>query len=236
MFGHRGAPATGLPENSYASFARALADGATALETDAHRTEDGVVVLSHDPVVRGVEIRAATLADVRAVDRGGGERVPVLTDFLARFPSVPVNIDIKQIEPAMEPDVVRAVGDHAPRVLLASFHVDALRRVRALGYAGPTGLARAEIRALLLFPRALLRLRGIRGARAQVPRGRGRLRFDTPAFVAKCHALGLRVDYWTVNDVDEARALLDLGADGIMSDAPATVRPAFITRGLRASP
>ena len=41
-----------------------------------------------------------------------------------------------------------------------------------------------------------------------------------------CHR-GLRVDFWTVNDPTTARRLLDLGADGIMTDDPAALAPLF---------
>ena len=53
---------------------------------------------------------------------------------------------------------------------------------------------------------------------------------DRAAFIAKCHSLGLRVDFWTVDDPDEARRLLELGADGIMTNDPAAVRPVFASR------
>ena len=124
------------------------------------------------------------------------------------------------------------------RVVLASFHTSALKRVRALGYTGPTGLGRNEVARLLLAPLPLLRVWKLRGARAQVPRQSGTRRLDTRAFIDRCHLLGVRVDYWTVNDEDEARALLALGADGIMSDAPGKVRGAFTsaTADPRASP
>ena len=44
-------------------------------------------------------------------------------------------------------------------------------------------------------------------------------------FIAKCHSLGLRVDFWVIDDRDEAERLLALGADGIMTNDPATLRP-----------
>ena len=59
--GHRGA--RGLaPENTLAGFAKALEIGVTTLETDLAVTKDGVIVLSHDPVlnpdiVRGTDGR-----------------------------------------------------------------------------------------------------------------------------------------------------------------------------------
>jgi glycerophosphoryl diester phosphodiesterase len=229
LFGHRGAPATGLPENSMASFARALADGATALESDVHRTRDGHIVISHDPIVQNVTIREVTLAELRALDLGGGERMPTLLEVLAAFRDVPINIDLKQ--QGIAQDVARLLVEHneAERVLLASFHVSELAAVRAAGYPGPTGLAKDEVVRLVALPWPVHKLWRLRGARAQVPMRSGRIRFDTAAFVARCHALDVRVDYWTINDVDDARALVAIGADGIMSDDPARVRPALAT-------
>jgi glycerophosphoryl diester phosphodiesterase len=240
LFGHRGAPATGLSENSIASFARALADGATALETDVHTTKDGLVVCAHDPTLRTSTSTSSSTARARIVDhthadllamRSERERdhgtLPLLRDVLDRFRDVPVNLDIKQAEPRMERAVVDVIGADAERCLLASFHPTALDRVRALGYRGPTGLGKNEIARIVAAPSFVARLWKPKGARAQVPKQSGRFRFDTRAFVDACHALGIAVDYWVINDVDDARALLALGADGIMSDAPGTVAAAF---------
>jgi glycerophosphoryl diester phosphodiesterase len=56
--GHRGA--RGLaPENTLAGFARTLEIGVTTLETDLAITKDGVVVLSHDPVLNPDIVRGA---------------------------------------------------------------------------------------------------------------------------------------------------------------------------------
>ena len=82
--GHRGA--RGLaPENTLAAFARALEIGVTTLETDLAVTKDGVLVLSHDPVlnpdiVRGADgkwlsapgpaINTLTLAEIKRFDVG----------------------------------------------------------------------------------------------------------------------------------------------------------------------
>ena len=52
---------------------------------------------------------------------------------------------------------------------------------------------------------------------------KGPLAFDRRGFIDKCHALGLAVDFWVINDVDVARRLVELGADGIMTDDPARI-------------
>ena len=96
--GHRGA--RGLaPENTLAGFARALEIGVTTLETDLAVTKDGVLVLSHDPVlnpdiVRGPDgqwlaapgpaINSLTLAELKRYDIG---RIKPGTKYAQQFPS-----------------------------------------------------------------------------------------------------------------------------------------------------
>jgi glycerophosphoryl diester phosphodiesterase len=42
----------------------------------------------------------------------------------------------------------------------------------------------------------------------------------TRRFLEAAHGRGVRVDVWTINDPDEMRRMLDLGADGVMTDCP----------------
>ena len=58
------------------------------------------------------------------------------------------------------------------------------------------------------------------GDRVQVPIQSKPFTFASTWFIQKCRALGLYVDFWTINDEDEAMSLLDLGVDGIMTDDP----------------
>jgi glycerophosphoryl diester phosphodiesterase len=55
LLGHRGARGIrSIPENTIASFDRALADGCDGFEFDVRLTADGEAVICHDPVFRGV--------------------------------------------------------------------------------------------------------------------------------------------------------------------------------------
>jgi glycerophosphoryl diester phosphodiesterase len=248
LYAHRGAAAE-LPENTIPSFERALAVGATALETDVHVTRDGHVVVSHDPTgerAAGVAraIRDATLAEVRTWDvgrtfrreRGGPAEaftIPTLEELLTTFPGVSVNVDIKQHDASAAASVVgvvRRLGAQA-RVLLTSFDGRTLHRVRHLGYEGNTGLGRAEVVRLLILPPAALKLAPLRGRAAQIPTRIGPIRLDRRALVDKAHALGIEVHYWTINDPAEAARLLGLGADAIMTDDPAAIAPVLTGRG-----
>ncbi len=51
--------------------------------------------------------------------------------------------------------------------------------------------------------------------------------------VDDAHAAGLRVIPWTVDDVATARALMDMGVDGIITDRPDHMRDLMAERGMR---
>lgn len=244
LYAHRGASAE-LPENTLEAFRRALEVGATALETDVHRTRDGHVVISHDPTgarAAGVAkpIRACTLAEVKAWDVGRGPHVrnlaagarftmPTLQEALEALPGVPFNVDIKQHDEETARAVVEAVrrAGAAPRVLLTSFDARTVRHVRRLEYEGPTGLGRGEVLRLLSLPAAALRVFPLAGRAAQIPTHAGPVRLDGARLIDKAHRLGIEVHYWTINSPAEAERLLSLGADAIMTDDPASIAEVF---------
>lgn len=247
LYAHRGASFE-LPENTLEAFALALAIGAHALETDAHLTRDGQVVLSHDPGGARMAdvprmIAECTLAELRGWDVGarfvprGADarptprphyRMPTLAEALESFPDVTFNVDAKDDSDEMVGAllaVVRAARATA-RVRVASFSAQNLRRARASGYEGETSLSPLEVASARLLPRAVAQ-RLVRGRAAQVPPVANGIRLDTPRAIARFHALGLRVDYWTIDDPAVARDLLARGADGIMTDDPRSVIAAF---------
>jgi len=216
VYAHRGASLE-LPENTMPAFRRALELGADALETDVHVTSDGVLVTSHDPDGARVFDVHRRIADCPWAEvRSWG--VPALEEVVASFPGVPINVDLKVPAADLAVELLHRL-DAADRVTLASFRSSTLRRVRALGYRGATGLGRSEVARLVSLPTAAQRgPLALPGKAAQLP-----LSLAQPWVIRRCHALGLRVDYWTVNDPALARSLAALGADGIMTDDPGAI-------------
>ena len=231
-----------------ASFRRALEIGVDVLETDVHLTRDGHIVVSHDPTgmrVAGVPqpIAEATLQQVQSWDAGrtfvdargerpfarAGIRIPELVELLEAAGEVLLNVDIKQRRPSMVGPVLELLRRHGVehRVVLASFHTSVIREVRARGFGGQTVLSRDEVLALVALPARLFRKLSPMGERVQLPLRAGPIDLASRAFIEKCHDLGLAVDYWTINDPIEAEVLLDRGADGIMTDDPARLKPVF---------
>jgi glycerophosphoryl diester phosphodiesterase len=238
-FAHRGGSLEGL-ENTMAAFDRAVRLGYRYLETDVHATADGILVAFHDEVLDRVTdgrgpVRSRTWSELRRVRVGGREPIPRFTELVATWPDVRLNVDVKA-DAAVEPlvEVIRR-ADALERVCVGSFSDARLARVRAaLGPRLCTALGPAEVRRLRLvswrmLPRARLPAAGT--ACVQVPvRHRG-VPLAEPRLIAAAHARGLPVHVWTVNDPAEMGRLLDLGADGLMSDDLVALRDALEAHG-----
>jgi glycerophosphoryl diester phosphodiesterase len=245
LYAHRGASAE-CPENTLPAFQRALELGCDALEMDVHLTSDNQLIVAHDELATrttGAALAWHTL-DLAAAQRldvgwgflapdgtrpfaGQGIYAPSFAEVLEAYPDVHINVDIKG-ERAVE--IMLALlreHDAERRVTLASFQAKTLVDVRRKKYQGETGLAQAEVAALLALPSIVWRQLPWTGNAAQVPTHQGPLRFDRAPFIAKCHSVGLRVDYWVIDDASEAARLLELGADGIMTNDPAKIAPLF---------
>jgi glycerophosphoryl diester phosphodiesterase len=242
LYAHRGASAE-LPENTRPAFERAVELGVDALEMDLQTTRDGHLIVAHDDTCARMAAAQAAwshldLDDARALDVGwgfvaadgtrpfAGKGIGVSTfgEILDAFPAIEINVDIKRSSVDAVLEVIRA--KHAEdRVTLASFATGAAIAVRRKGYGGATALSQGEVLTLLSLPALAWRQLPFTGTAAQVPTHHRMLRFDRPTFIAKCHSLGLRIDFWVIDDPAEAARLIGLGADGIMTNDPAAIRP-----------
>ncbi len=227
--GHRGAAAT-APENTLASFRRAIALGADAVELDVQRTADGHLVVMHDDTVDRTtdgagRVAGLTLARIEALDAGSwkgpefaGERVPTLDLVVDAVPAPTILfVELKAgsaRDPGIEEELLRAIRPARGRVRVSSFDHRALARLHALDPQVPLG---ALFAFLPVDPVALARACGASALHPSV-------RYLVPEVVAEAHAARLEVHAWTVNEPEEIAAVRALGVDGIFSDHPDRLR------------
>lgn len=224
VIAHRGASAH-RPENTLPAFELAVVQRADMIETDLHRTRDGAVVVTHDEVPAGLEgreIADATLAEIRRLDAGSGERMPTLDELLDAFgPRIPFNLELKRgrrsTYAGLEREVLEAVRSRGlvGRTLFSSFYDPVLARLRALEPAARIGLLISH----RLPVRILERARAL-GAEAIHPEAT----VVDEELVADAHTAGLAVYAFTVDDVAEMRRLLAWGVDGIFTNHPDRLR------------
>lgn len=206
---------------------RALAAGATHLETDVQASADGVAVLSHDADLarltgRTVRVDQLTAAELRRVDLGEGQGFATLAEALDALPEACFNLDIKA-DAAVGPTVqaVRA-ANAVDRVLVTSFSERRRRAAVELlpdvaSSASSARLVRAVAARATRWPRLVRRsLHGLRAV--QVPERYRGWRLVTPGFVRALHAAGIEVHVWTINDPERMVRLLDVGVDGVVTD------------------
>jgi glycerophosphoryl diester phosphodiesterase len=223
-------------ENSLSGFRRAAAEGYRYLETDVHATSDGVVVVHHDRTLDRTTdltgpVAARPWSQVGRAMIGGREKITRLDHLLEELPDALVNIDVKA-DSAVEPvlAVLRRTGAMG-RVCLASFSDARLARLRRLGGPGLlTSMGPRAAGALWLSGRVRVAGLAVRGAVAQVPAARGRVRVVDERFVRAARRRGVEVHVWTVNDAAQMGRLLDLGVDGLVTDRPDVLRDVLRAR------
>ena len=234
-FAHRGGDVA-APENTVAAFRHATGLGYRYLETDVHRTNDGVLVAFHDSGLERVVGLEGTIADhswseLEAVGLGDGHGIPTLDELLETFPNSHFNIDPKS------DDAVDLLGDaiesHAAvhRVCVGSFSDQRIARLKTrLGdelctSPGPRGVAAVIAGAYGVGNGG----RGDYGC-LQIPPKWGVVQV-TEAMVRRIHSAGLHVHVWTINDRAEMHRLYDLGVDGVMTDKTDVLREVLLERG-----
>ena len=124
VIAHRGG-ARYAPENTLAAFAHGAAAGADMLECDVQLTADGQVVVFHDDTLERTtngygDIGARTLAELRELDAGNGERIPTLQELidLAREADVELLVELKS--PAKYP----GIDEHVLALLEGASYLD----------------------------------------------------------------------------------------------------------------
>lgn len=211
--GHRGAPRE-FPENTLPAFERAFERGATAVELDVHGTADEVVVVHHDPALSrsvkvhpGRPIAELTLKQLQAVELEQGIRIPTLEQVFSIVPKRGrVYVEIKGA--GIEALVARVLSGVKRDCAVHSFDHEAVARMRDLAADIPRGILYDE--------RTVDVIRAMRdaGARDVWPMWR----LIDRSTVERVHGENGRVIAWTVNGRRSARALIELGVDGLCTD------------------
>jgi glycerophosphoryl diester phosphodiesterase len=224
VIGHRGAMAY-APENTLASFREAKRRGATWVEMDVRLTGDGVPIVMHDDSLKrtmGVDRLAAemTRAELPA-------EVPTFEQAIACFLELGLgcNVEIKPSE-GREAETARVAVETLrrcwpvalPAPLLSSFKDESLKAAQQIA---------PEFARALLVSELGEDWRNRAEAVGAVGMNVGRRKLTAEGAVAIKRA-GYLLSVWTVNDPDEARAIVGMGADCIITDAPDIVLRALV--------
>ncbi len=229
---HRGL-APGYPENTLAAYREAIRLGAEVLEIDLRGTKDGEIVILHDETLERTtngkgKVTDFTLAELKKLDAGKGERIPTYEEVLqlVNGTGVKLLLDIKESPVLNKKRVVELTEKHNAvlNVIVGPRNIDDLRtfrslnpNLRTLGFIPTTGdidgFVQAGVDIVRLWPKWI---------------------HAEPQLVKKVHDLNRPV--WTTANDDpraELEKLVRLGVNGILSDLPDVM--SAMLRDIRAS-
>jgi glycerophosphoryl diester phosphodiesterase len=234
------------PTNTLLGLKTAYASGADVLEVDVQLTRDNVLVLHHDDTLdRTTDLSGPVAnlrwADIAASDNGretiiggtqfSGEATKVarLDDVLPRFPGARWNIELKNDSAIAAQELCKSIKGaglvHA--VLVPSFHDRAMAEFRRVCPQVATSMAPNEIRAFVIAAHLRLsRFVKTPAVAVQVPVVASGFDLTNPRFVDALKARKIKLHYWTINETAQMDALIQAGADGLLTD--------FVVRGQEA--
>ena len=247
------------PGDTMFAFEKAVEIGADVLEMDAHITEDGQVVLMHDEEVdRTTEgtglIEEMTLEELKQLDaaykwsndgdktfpyRGQGIQVPTLEELFRKFPQMHYVIEIKLTQNPIDQVLCNLIRKHnmQDKVMVASFHDEAMQKFRDTCPEIATSASRTEVRNFVLLGKVFLS--GFVAPQYQSiqppydPKESMNIPIMTPRFIREAHAKNIKVEPWTVDDPDLMKQYIEWGVDGIMTDRPDVMIDVLQELGLR---
>ncbi|MDP8229100.1 MAG: glycerophosphodiester phosphodiesterase [Candidatus Electryoneaceae bacterium] len=221
------------PENILSAFQYSVDSGIEWIECDVRLSKDNVPILHHDdrisvPGVGWKAVREMPYSQIRTIDIGGGEYVPTLYELLERFKGqLCFDLELKEIDTA--PDVVSYVKlfDITEQVIITSFIPEALQSVGDMLPNVPKGLLIDRLTGNLTGGRSAVKAARLLGCQYILPH----YRLIGNDWIKAAGSEGLKILSWTVNHLSDARRLLNMGVDGLISDRPNHILP--LTGGLK---
>ena len=199
------------------------------IELDIQLSRDRELVVMHDLALERTTngtglVRERNFSDLKRLDCGSwfgsafaGETVLSLGEVIALLPDrVRLNVEIKALEDDWEEisarlvELLRASG-RLGNTIVSSFLFDALEQLRRHDADLPIGLLTHDPNLWGVWDWA---------ERIAATSLHPYFAFVDEALIKAAHQRGMKVIVWTVNDMDAARRLVDLGVDGIITDFP----------------
>lgn len=234
--GHRGAKAY-APENSIASFKKALELGVDMVEFDVRLTKDKYPVVVHDNQLTRLakkfrRLSQMTLSEVKELRVKGGEEIPTLGEVLEVIDNkIGMDIELKVKDSAQI--IVQTLRDYRvdmKNVMVSSNFASELRRAEEMEHEITTALIFRsgnsftiwlvlDFLAILFLPFTVYYISWlVKRANADYLNINHRLlnRRKVNCFQRK----GIKICAWTVDNIEKINYLKSLGIDGIITNYP----------------
>lgn len=220
VIAHRGYwDCEGSAQNSISALKNSGKIGVYGSEFDVHITTDGKVVVFHDDSIQGMRIDAVKYAKLKDIKLKNGEKIPLLSEYLAvgkTFPKMQMILEIKAHDTASKEDrcvaqvlkEVKAAGMEK-QVEYISFSLHACEQLRkddpkAIVYYLNGDLTPQQVKA-----------KGFNGIDYD-----GYVLLKHPEWIGQSHDLGMKVNVWTIDKPDDIKMAVMGKVDFITTDNP----------------
>lgn len=198
--------------------------GCRMIELDVHLL-DGELVVIHDETLERTtngegRLSDYSLAELRELDAGQGEKIPLLREVfeLCAGKNVVINVELKGKRTALA--MVRFLENWPMQeVIVSSFDWRQLRRCHELNQGLRIGVLLHDA---FLLDEAFQLCRDLKAEWLNVWLG---VAHDSSCsrLVSEAHAMGVKVAVFTVRDAEECEPILRAGCDGCFADDPEAV-------------
>lgn len=234
IIAHRGASYI-APENTLASINLAWELKADGVEIDVHQTKDKRIILLHDnnakrTAGKGLTVSKTSSAKLRKLDAGilkskefAGQKIPFLEEVIQTIPdSRKLFVEIKcgeEIFPALQKIITKS--GKMSQIVIIGFELATISKAKTLMPEIPVywlyNTVRNKLTRKSLPHNPELINRVIKNNLDGL-----NMHYEgiTKDFAEKVLSSGLKLYAWTVNDVEEAKRLLNLRIHGIITDRP----------------
>jgi len=216
IIAHRGARFE-EPENTLRAIKRAFECHADAVEIDVRLSKDYYLVVIHDDTLDRTtngsgKIGEKTLGQLRTLDAGKGEKIPLLSEVLLLVKELGIELVIELKEEEMEKLVVREIqeAEMEQSVIISSFFHHSLLKVKELAPELKTGVI---LSSLPIFPVQL----AIDARAAIIFQKYPRL---NRAYIEEASKKGIEIYPWTINTIEDLENVRELGIKGVVTDNP----------------
>jgi glycerophosphoryl diester phosphodiesterase len=223
VIGHRGAAAY-APENTLESFREARRRGATWVETDIKLTRDGVPIVMHDESLKRTTGVDRLVAETPRAELPAG--VPTFEEAIACFAEQELgcNVEIKPC-PGREVETGRVVVETLRRCWPAALPAPLLSSFKDESLAEALRVAPEFARALLLGTiDDDWRSRADAVAALGINTNGEKL---TAVRAVEVRKAGYLLSVYTIDDGDVAKALMGMGVQCVITDAPDVILAAL---------
>ena len=219
IIGHRGSRDE-YPENTILGIKKAIENNVDGVEIDVHLSKDSELIVIHDDSVDRTtdsfgNIIDMTLPEIKKLDAGNGEQVPILQEVIGVIKEANVELFIEIKCPGAKEKVVEAISCNSiySLAVVKSFDHRIVKKVKELDDNIKTAclIVGLPVHAYKIIEDACADMISINANTVD------------ESLISECHEHNKKVFVWNIDNKEELARFISMGADYIGTNLPSKI-------------